>query len=75
MSRQVWIGLAAVLTIVDTAIHLRRSMVPDGNPFGTPLHQQFFLYTVVALLLVVALYMAPRWLGGRAWLASAALIV
>ena len=64
-----------MLTLVDVAVHLRRSLVPDGNPFGSPLHQQFFLYCVGACLLVVALLGAPRWLGPRAWWASAALII
>jgi hypothetical protein len=73
MGRQMWIGLAAVLTLLDASIHLRRSLV-NGNPLDTPLHQQFFLYTVVALLLLVGLLMAPRWLGNRAWIVSAALI-
>jgi hypothetical protein len=74
MSRQMWIGLAAVLTLVDAGIHFRRSLIPDGNPLGTPLHQQFFLYTVVALLLAGGLFFAPRWLDNRAWIVSAALI-
>jgi hypothetical protein len=75
MTRQVCIALAAVLTAVDAGLHLRRSLVPDGNPFGTPLHQQFFLYTVVAVLLVVGLLVAPARLGQRAWIASAMLMV
>jgi hypothetical protein len=61
--------------LVDAGIHFRRSILPDGNPFGTSLHQQFLLYTVVALLLVVGLYVAPRRLGSRAWIASVALMV
>lgn len=75
MSRQVFVWLGTVLTVLDAAIHVRRSLLPDGNPFGTPLHQQFFLYSAVALILVVVVSMGPRLLGSRAWLASAALMV
>jgi hypothetical protein len=75
MSRQVCIGLAAILTLVDVVIHLRRSLLPDGNPFGSSLHQQFLLYCVVAFVLVVGLLGARRWLGDRAWIASAAMVI
>ncbi|MBV9132764.1 MAG: hypothetical protein JO318_08690 [Chloroflexi bacterium] len=75
MSRRVLVATAAVLTVVDAAIHLRRSLVPTPNPFESPLHEQFLLYSVVAIVLVILLIGAPRWLGGRTWLASLALIV
>ena len=74
MKRQSLIWMAAVLTVVDIVIHLRRSLVPNGNPFVSPLHQQFFLYCVVAAILVVALVTASKSLGSHAWLASVALI-
>ncbi len=75
MNRNFFIGTAVVLTLLDVALHFRRALIPDGNPFGTPLHQQFVLYCVVAIVLVVALLSPPGWLGGRAWLPAAALLV
>jgi len=75
MSRQVCITLAAILTVIDAGIHLRRSLLPDFNPFGSALHQQFLLFSLVALVLAVALFVGPQWLGSRGWLTSAALIV
>jgi len=75
MQRRVLIWVAVILTLLDVALHLRRSLVPNGNPFDSPLHAQFLLYSVVALVLALGLLVAPAWLGPRAWLASAALIV
>ena len=75
MSRQVLIATAAVLTVVDAAIHFRRSLVPRPNPFESSLHEQFLLYATVALALAVLLIGAAKWFGGRAWLISLALII
>jgi hypothetical protein len=75
MNRNVLLGVAAILTLIDVTIHLRRSVIPDGNPFGSSLHTQFLLYSVVAVVLVIGLFVAPAWLGSRAWLAQAALAV
>jgi hypothetical protein len=75
MNRNVLLGVAAILTLLDVVIHLRRSVIPDGNPFGSALHTQFLLYGVVAVVLVIGLFVAPMWLGSRAWLAQAALAV
>ncbi|MBV9354989.1 MAG: hypothetical protein JO023_05625 [Chloroflexi bacterium] len=73
--RQILIWSAVILTFLDAALHLRRSLVPDGNPFGSPLHEQFLLYSLVAVVLALGLLVAPSWLGPRAWIMSAALIV
>jgi hypothetical protein len=75
MNRNVLLGVAAILTLLDVLIHLRRSVIPDGNPFASALHTQFLLYGVVAVVLVIGLFVAPAWLGSRAWLARAALAV
>jgi hypothetical protein len=75
MNRTALVIVASLLTLVDVAIHLRRSLVPDGNPFSSALHEQFFLYCAVAVLLVIGVLTAPRWLAGRAWLLNTALIV
>ncbi len=73
--RQILIWAAVTLTLLDAALHLRRSLVPDGNPFGSSLHEQFLLYSLVAVVLALGLLVAPSWLGPRAWIMSAALIV
>jgi hypothetical protein len=73
--RQMLIWAAVILTFLDAALHLRRSLVPDGNPFGSSLHEQFLLYSLVAVVLALGLLVAPAWLGPRAWIMSAALIV
>jgi hypothetical protein len=75
MPRCLLIWAAVLLTLLDAALHLRRSLVPDGNPFGSSLHQQFLLYSVVAVVLALGLLVAPAWLGPRAWMMSAALII
>ena len=73
MAKRHWsVWLAALLVLVDIVIHLRRSLLPKGNPFSSPLHQQFFLYCVVALVLVIAILVSIR--AQQGWVARAALI-
>ena len=74
MNRSTLIWAAALLAVLDVGVHLRRSLIPNGNPFASPLHQQFFLYCVVAIVLVGTTLTGPMWLKGRAWLASAGLM-
>jgi hypothetical protein len=75
VNRNILLAVAAVLMAMDVVIHLRRSVIPDGNPFGSALHTQFFIYGTVALVLVICMFVAPMWLGSRAWLVQAALAV